>query len=253
VGLMQLKLLSYNIQAAIAVRRYREYLTGSWRHVLPHNRALDVLDAIARLARGFDIVGLQEVDAGSLRSAFVDQARYLARRAGMPWWWRHTTRRVGQVSHHANALLARLRPAAVEAHRLPGRIPGRGALCARFGASPTQLAVYVVHLSLGRRARQRQLAWLAERVADEGCVVVMGDLNCTLASPELGWFLARTGLRPAVTLPTFPSWSPARAIDHILVGGRVQVAEAAVLPHRLSDHRPLAVTLSVPLALAEAA
>lgn len=247
-----LRLLSYNIQAGIGAGRYRDYLTGSWRHVLPDRRTLANLDAIARLLRRYDLVGLQEVDGGSLRSAFLDQARYLAHRAGLPWWRLQTTRRVGQVSHHANALLARMRPAAVEEHRLPGA--GRGALCARFGPGGEALAVWVVHLSLGRRARHRQLAYLAERVGGVPHVVVMGDFNCTLASPELGRFLAATGLRPAAPAqPTFPSWSPVRAIDHVLVGGALAVREAAVLPHRHSDHRPLAVTLELPAALAEAA
>ncbi|HHQ43077.1 MAG TPA: endonuclease, partial [Chromatiales bacterium] len=75
-----LRLLSYNIQAGIGAGRYRDYLTGSWRHVLPDRRTLANLDAIARLLRRYDLVGLQEVDGGSLRSAFLDQARYLAHR-----------------------------------------------------------------------------------------------------------------------------------------------------------------------------
>ncbi len=79
-----LQLLSYNIQAGIAGTRYRDYLTQSWQHVLPSARRMTNLDRIARLVSRFDIVGLQEIDAGSLRSGFVNQAEYLAQRAGFP-------------------------------------------------------------------------------------------------------------------------------------------------------------------------
>jgi len=37
-GRRQLKLLSYNIQAGTTTGNYREYLTKSWRQVLPNNQ-----------------------------------------------------------------------------------------------------------------------------------------------------------------------------------------------------------------------
>ena len=39
------------------------------------------LDKIAQLIKEFDIVALQEVDAGSLRSQFINQTEYLAKKA----------------------------------------------------------------------------------------------------------------------------------------------------------------------------
>ncbi|MEK7696756.1 MAG: EEP domain-containing protein, partial [Pseudomonadota bacterium] len=67
----RLRLLSYNIQIGIATSRYRQYLTHSWKHVLPSTQRLGNLDRIARLIRSSDVVGLQEVDAGSLRSGYI--------------------------------------------------------------------------------------------------------------------------------------------------------------------------------------
>src|SRR3989344_1166165 len=74
----RLKLLSYNIQAGIAAHSYRHYMTHSWKHVLPCSKRLDNLSRIATLIGGFDIVGLQEVDGGSLRSGFINQTEFLA-------------------------------------------------------------------------------------------------------------------------------------------------------------------------------
>ena len=75
----QLNLLSYNVQAGIHSRQYSDYFTNSWKHLLPHPERLINLTHIAQLLRQFDVVGLQEVDAGSLRSAYIDQVHYLAR------------------------------------------------------------------------------------------------------------------------------------------------------------------------------
>src|SRR3972149_889776 len=82
----RLRLLSYNIQAGIAANSYRHYLTHSWKHVLPCSKRLDNLSRIATLIGGFDIVGLQEVDGGSLRSGVFHQTEYLAIAGRVPYW-----------------------------------------------------------------------------------------------------------------------------------------------------------------------
>src|SRR3970040_2467574 len=68
-GERRLRLLTYNIQTGIATSRYRHYLTHSWKHVLPCAGRRDNLDRIASLVRHYDIVGLQEAEAGSRRAA----------------------------------------------------------------------------------------------------------------------------------------------------------------------------------------
>ena len=52
-GKQRLRLLSYNIQAGVDIRRYRQYVTQSWKHVLPHRERLENLNRIA------DILTLQ--------------------------------------------------------------------------------------------------------------------------------------------------------------------------------------------------
>ena len=75
-----LKLLSANIQAGSATRRYSDYVTRSWSYALPSEIKRRSLDLIARMASRHDIVGLQEADPGSLRSGFTNQTHYLAER-----------------------------------------------------------------------------------------------------------------------------------------------------------------------------
>ena len=105
-----LRLLSCNILAGASVQRYSEYFTRSINAVLPGRSKLDNLDRLAEVLPQFDVIGLQEADAGSLRSGFLNQTRYLAETAGMPFWSHQPNRPIARLSHTANGLISRLEP-----------------------------------------------------------------------------------------------------------------------------------------------
>ena len=242
-----LRLMSYNIQTGIETRVYHHYLTRSWRHFLPDGARMGNLDRISSVIGSFDIIGLQEVDGGSFRSGYVNQAQYLARAAAFPYWYSQTNRDLGRIAQHSNGLLTKLRPQAVREHKLPGMIPGRGALAMRFGTPGASLTVILVHLALGQRTRMRQLGFIAEIAASEEHVVVMGDFNCVSRSPEVELLRRRACLsEPIHDLPTFPSWRPQHNIDHILVSDSLRVRSAAVLDYPLSDHLPITMEIELP-------
>ncbi|WP_198034113.1 endonuclease/exonuclease/phosphatase family protein [Acidihalobacter ferrooxydans] len=242
-----LRLLSYNIQVGITTRHYRQYITNSWKHVLPYPERMDTLRAIGQFIAGFDIVGLQELDSGSLRSGFVDQAEYLAQVAMFPHWYSRTNRRIGHFAQHALGLLGRYRAHRIIEHRLPSRIPGRGALEVHFGHADAPLVVVLLHLSLSRRARQQQFNYVARLIDTQPYVVVMGDLNCQPESREMLALLDDTQLRIAPHGEhTYPSWRPAQSFDHILVSPALSVREAKVYPVAYSDHLPVGLEVLLP-------
>lgn len=242
-----LKLLSYNIQAGITTRRYRQYFTQGWKHVLHHPQRFVNLDRIAQLVSHYDLVGIQEADAGSARSGHVNLTQYLANAAGFPYWDDQTNRRIGRFAQHSIGVLSRYKPSGITEHRLPGRIPGRGALAVRFGDGNESLVVLIVHLALSRRARLEQLDYLGDLVNEYRHVVLMGDLNCHSQSEEMERLMHRTLMsEPVHGLNTFPSWRPHKNIDHILVTPTVQVERAEVLDYPLSDHLPLSMEVILP-------
>jgi endonuclease/exonuclease/phosphatase family metal-dependent hydrolase len=242
-----LRLLSYNIQIGITTRRYRQYLTHSWKHVLHHPQRFDNLDRIAQLMSEYDLVGVQEADAGSARSGFVNITEYLANVAGFPYWDDQTNRRIGQFARHSLGVLSRYKPSGITEHKLPGRLPGRGAMAVRFGDGDESLVVLIVHLALSRRGRLSQLDYLSDLVNDYRHVVMMGDMNCRSDSQEIELLLNRTLMsEPLHGLHTFPSWRPRRNIDHILVTPTVQVERAEVLNYPLSDHLPISMQVVLP-------
>jgi endonuclease/exonuclease/phosphatase family metal-dependent hydrolase len=243
----RLKLLSYNVQAGIHSRQYSDYFTNSWKHILPHPERLTNLTRIAQLLHQFDLVGLQEVDAGSMRSAYIDQIQYLARHGAFPHWYRQINRNLGPFAQHSNGLLSRRRPLRITEHKLPG-LPGRGAVVAELRLSNQEtLALAIVHLALGWRARQRQLDYLASLAEQHPYLVIMGDFNCGCDSKGLRDMVRKTDMRGLdCELKTFPSWRPTHNLDHILVSRPLRVVTARVVDYALSDHLPLSMTIELP-------
>jgi len=242
-----LRILSYNVQVGIRTSHPRHYITGSWKHILPCPKRLKNLDVIAHEISDFDIVGLQEVDAGSIRSNFINLAEYLAGRAEFPFWHHQVNRNLGRFAKHSNGILSHYKPTEVTDLRLPGIIPGRQAILTRYGSGRHSLAVIVVHLALSKRARLQQLEYISEIVNDHPHAIVMGDMNCRYQSDEMQFLFNKTRLRePLEDMHTFPSWRPMYNIDHILVTSELKVRRAKALESPMSDHLPIMTEVELP-------
>ena len=246
-----LNFLSYNIQVGINSRAYRHYLTRSWQHFLPHPERQANLDRIAALLSRFDVVALQEADGGSIRTNHLNQVEYLARVAGFPHWYQQLNRNLGKFAQHGNGVLSRIQPQLVEDHKLPGLVPGRGAILMKFGRKEAPLVLVVLHLSLGRRARENQLCYVRELISDYPHVVVMGDLNSGVERLLKLAPVRDANLKFAQTIDnTYPSWRPIYNYDHILVSPDLTIRRAEVLPYLVSDHLPVAIEVDLPRQLA---
>jgi endonuclease/exonuclease/phosphatase family metal-dependent hydrolase len=241
-----LKLLSFNIQTGVDTHDFHEYLTKSWKHLLPLRERISNLNRIAELVESYHLVGLQEVDSGSLRTGFLDQTEYLAHRARFPYWYRQVNRSLGKIAQHSNGVLSRIRPRSVDEHKLPG-LRGRGAMLVELPTNSDPLLICIMHLALGKRARRLQLSYISELVSEYSQLVVMGDFNCGAESQELLDLVDKTHLRlPTCELKTFPSWRPNRKFDHILISESLKLKNTQVLEHTHSDHLPISVEIELP-------
>ena len=100
--------------------------------------------------------------------------------------------------------------------------------------------------------RNRQLLWLADRIAGSpDPVIVAGDFNTTPFSPVFQEVLARSGLKdPRVEAgwqPSWPTYMPLfwLPIDHILVSSEIQVYRVSTGKFIWSDHYPIIAELSI--------
>jgi endonuclease/exonuclease/phosphatase family metal-dependent hydrolase len=242
-----LRILSYNTHMCIKASSKSERRRNMWQHVLPSQSKINTLEKISGIIRPFDVVGIQESDAGSLRSYFMNHTKHLARLGGFKYWADQVNRDF-IFARHSMGFLSRHKILSVSRHILPGKIPGRGVMIVHLLFNSEPIAFAIAHLSLGPRDRIKQAHYIGDLIRDMDCrTILMGDFNCGSDSREISVITKKTGLRPAAKkMPTYPSWKPLRDIDHFLVSEGIIIKRAHVINFPISDHLPLAIEAIIP-------
>lgn len=237
-----MRLLVYNIRYATG--------TGPAFHLpvpgagyLRSNRK--VLTGITEFLRGEgpDIVGLIEVDTGSIRTGMVNQAEHIAQELGhySTYQCKYGVGSINQfvpiVRKQGNAFLA---APGVTGERFHYFDTGIKRLIIELELD--EVCVFLVHLSLKFRQRQYQLRSLHDLIIQSRKpVIVAGDFNTFWGTHEIYLFMRAAGLRSANTagLPSFPARVPRIELDFILVSDEIEITDFRVPDVRFSDHRPL--------------
>ena len=190
-----------------------------------------------------DIVGLIEVDTGSIRSRKVNQAELIAGELGMnsSYETKYGARSINQmlpiVRKQGNAFLAAPRVRGESFHYFD-----TGIKRLIIELEMDEFAVFLVHLSLKYRHRHLQLRKLYDLIdATEKPVIVAGDFNTFWGENEIYLFMRAAGLKSAnvKSLPSYPSRSPRKELDFILYQDGIEVTNFEVPQVRHSDHLPL--------------
>lgn len=245
---MTLRLMTYNVHRCVGT-----------------DRRLDI-ERVAEViaAESPDVVALQELDVGRVRTHREDQAHRLAELLKMSFHF-HPAMTV-EEELYGDAILTALPERRVRAEGLPHyrRIPGlepRGAIWIEVMVGDTPVQIINTHLGLVPQEQKRQAAallgehWLGSD-AWRAPGVLLGDFN---ASPySAAYRQLRAALRDAqapnetwVKAPTatFPSSFPFMRIDHVfLTPGLETIAVRSPYDARArvaSDHLPLVVDLAV--------
>jgi endonuclease/exonuclease/phosphatase family metal-dependent hydrolase len=196
-----------------------------------------------------DIVGLIEVDTGSIRTGMLNQAEHIARSLGhySTYQCKYGESSINQlvpiVRKQGNAFLAAPR---VHGERFHYFDTGIKRLIIELELE--EVAVFLVHLSLKFRHRHYQLRYLHELVRKAAKpVIVAGDFNTFWGEHEIYLFMRASGLRSANAsgMPSFPSRSPRKELDFVLYSEGIEVENFTVPDVRFSDHRPLVCDFAV--------
>jgi endonuclease/exonuclease/phosphatase family metal-dependent hydrolase len=207
-----------------------------------------------------DVIGLQEVDRHwGERSDFVDQALWLADRLDLhvvfganldlePLTPGAPRRQYG------TAILSRYRIREWRNTLLPRPDGGeqRGLLEAVIRVRGVRVRAFNTHLQHNSQAeRLAQVAAIRSIVSEaRESVVLVGDLNATPDSPEIGaitedladsW--AQAGVGDGFT---YDSETPHARIDYVLTSSDVVARTAAVVSSDASDHLPVVADLLLP-------
>lgn len=249
--------------------RLQNWRGGSTRERL--RRLARMADVLRRADA--DVVILNEVDFDADWSGGVNQAETLARAAGYPSWVEQRNFDVQlpfKKYAFGNAVLSRLPVEGARWVELPVRsaaeelaVGAKAAVLVRVRSAAGPLGVIPVHLDpRGEPVRLDAVRVLEElRTRTRLPLVAAGDFNT--APPghpgtppstavgrllELGWSSPRARAEHSSAQPTFPTRSPDRAIDWILVEPPLRVLEASVLTEaaELSDHLPVVASVQLP-------
>ncbi len=189
-----------------------------------------------------DIVGLIEVDTGSYRTNFVNQAELIAGRirhcceSHVKYGHSFFAHSVPILRKQANAILTKKRIPEKNFHFLPVGFK-RLIIEADLGF----FRFFLVHLSLNQKSRKIQLSHLAELGKDAGPLVIAGDFNTFNGESELDELKDALGLiNPNKNgTATYPSWKPRKQLDYILYSKSLKIKRFGVSKVRYSDHLPL--------------
>ena len=237
-----MRLLLYNIRYAVGAGTSMHMPLPGAGYILGNQTVLpEIIDFIK--STDPDIVGLIEVDTGSMRSRMVNQAEAIATELGMrtSYETKYGTHSLAQVlpivRKQGNAILA-----ATRVHGEPFHYFDTGIKRLIIELEMDDFAVFLVHLSLKYRHRHLQLRKLYDLIeATSKPVIVAGDFNTFWGENEIYLFMRAAGMKSANTksLPSYPSRSPRKELDFMLYQDGIQMTNFKIPQVRHSDHLPL--------------
>lgn len=241
-----MKIMFYNIAYGTGLNgSWTQYLSCTWRFFwLPIRARKRIAETLKREKP--DVVCLVEVDGGSFRNRFRCQAKQLADKLLLPFYYSQTKYRrwsiwrfMSLVRKQNDAVLSKIR-GEVRRHELNF---GMDKLVLEYIVEG--LSIFTVHLAvLSERVRKNQLRELADIL--KNCPrphLVCGDFNIHNGLDELRDFVRSTGLKRLIKKPTFPSFSPTRYLDLFFASPGVRIKRAGIINVNYSDHLPVWVEI----------
>ena len=243
-----MRLLLYNIRYAVGGGASMHVPLPGAGYILGGRNVLsEITDFIKSMDP--DIVGLIEVDTGSIRSRRVNQAEKIAAELGM-----NTSYEIKYGAKSLNQMLPIIRKqgnaflAAPRVHGETFHYFDTGIKRLIIELEMDNFAVFLVHLSLKYRHRHLQLRRLHDLIeATEKPVIVAGDFNTFWGENEIYLFMRAAGLKSANTesLPSYPSRAPRKELDFVLYQDGIEVTDFDIPQIRFSDHLPLVCNFEV--------
>jgi endonuclease/exonuclease/phosphatase family metal-dependent hydrolase len=186
-----------------------------------------------------DILAVQEVERGVVRSWFADQPALIATVMGATAYDYVPARKLPITGTDGVALCVRGN-ATFHTLNLPHHWGQRRVAIL---ADVAGITVVATHLQNETAEAHHQLAWLLEELAPiTGPRILMGDLN--LRPDDISEVLRGAGFRLAGGGPTNPARQPVQQLDHIAVAG-LDVVSVSVGEVPVSDHLPLIAELAL--------
>ncbi|SDK37927.1 endonuclease/exonuclease/phosphatase family protein [Natronincola ferrireducens] len=208
------------------------------------------LDEIAEVIKnsGADIVGLQEIDNGVIRSRFEDQIKYLSEKLSMEYVYGYNINILGGT--YGNGILSKYPIESYENLLLPSGREQRGLLRATIKVNNHSIHFLSTHLGLNQGERKNQINAI-DKYLDilSSNIILVGDFNARPHSREIQHMSKRLvdaahkaakGDEPTFDLPVLSG-----RIDYIFVDQKFPIQRYQVIKSRASDHYPITAIIKL--------
>ncbi len=250
------RLILYNIQYFAGTRGNIGGYLQFWKMFVPP-KYLDYVIANELKKLNPDILGLVEIDIGSIRAKrqnkvtfFKDFLEFKGAVERVKYTNKGFSRLFNSlpiIKKQANAIVSKEKISEIKYHQLNNGTK-RMVIEATLN-TPKRLKLLLLHLSLGKKSRTKQLKQLVEIVKKiEEPLIVMGDFNIFNGMNEIEDLLKNTKLDyypHEKKIMTQPTNKPSKSLDLILTSKEIEVKEYKVLDFQYSDHLPVMIDFNI--------
>ncbi|MBD3194793.1 MAG: hypothetical protein GF317_07050 [Candidatus Lokiarchaeota archaeon] len=196
-----------------------------------------------------DILGLNEVDMGALKTSFIDIGSYFAEKLNLYYFYGYTF-----YKHYGNVLLSKYPILEADIIPLPLIVKSaepRSMIKATIGINNSYWNIYITHLSTKSQDRLAQVPFIINKINEDPFdnVVWMGDFNfeptdteyslINSTVPTLNFTDTFTYLNypdPGYTGDFDENYQPQKRIDYIMCSPDLMPVSSEVLCSYASDH-----------------
>lgn len=189
-----------------------------------------------------DIVGLIEADSGSSRTKKLNQIELVASKlkhkhvSAVKYNKNHFASLLPIVRFQSNAVLSLSGFSYCDFQFFPVGIK-QLIIAVKIG----EIFLFLVHLSLRKNIRRRQIEHLAKIAKDKDPCIIAGDFNVFSGAKELEILQKELKLINvnSSSEPTYPAYKPRLELDYILCSHKIKAQAFRVAKVLFSDHLPL--------------
>jgi len=186
-----------------------------------------------------DVLGLNEVDMGALKTSFVDIGSYFGHYLNMYYYYGYTF-----YKHYGNVLLSKYPISNAQIIELPLAVKSaepRSMIKATLEINSSLWTVFLTHLSTEKKDREAQVPFIVNKINEEpfNRVVWMGDFNFEPSSGEYALVNSTSSLNFTDTHQSDPADTfidPPKRIDYIMCSPDLIPTQTEVICTQGSDH-----------------
>lgn len=241
-----MKILSCNVGYFLGFEKpLPDYLLNLKRSCLGNSKIEEeCMDRLAEIVESEDpdIIALEEVDQGSIRTCTSGQIEAIQGKFEKKYYT-HSRVKYGQrkllsrfpvFRNMSNAILSR-KNGEVREHFLE---PGSKQLLLEYRNPGREYSVFGAHLPTMHRFKKKQLKKIREKLVETQKAILCGDFNCYHGKKEVEKIFEDTGYKVLSPGATHPRSSPSRELNLFVVPEDID-ANVRKLDAEISDHLPV--------------